>query len=548
MPYSGSGGGGSNLLIAATRSDNNNPAVFTDFAALEAYTATAAGTADAQSINVNNSRLAEEVFAVGTLNASNQVTAVTAAYIRLDGEWVAVAANLVGTPGADGTDGVDGTSLEFTNEANRDSFFQSRPDLLRNGLPINVGMGDDVVTIQIWTGADSPPTYTPSSDSILFIPASLRTSTGSLELGGAHTVSSGNQNVFIRNELSNVTFFPTWQSIGDHSDPATRVVSNRPVSRIYGDLQFEETGGPVRTTGVVSYSVPVTLVRNESVYGIRVMPAETYQGIAEYRITRLPEEVVVYTQRIEADVTPDNEFVLWFSTPVDSFSGTQFRAEIIKIDGTLAQVRPTQADDDPYVEIRFRTFADVDVALLSEVGEDNVQPDWDETDNTSDAFISNKPTIPADTNDFVDTLAATVSGQDLTITLGRTGALADLTQTVTLPGGGTTPPQADHTNYIDVTADALAATVNIATAVSSDDLNPTVTLETFTGNRYIQILQSMAHSEFTSIVIAGINQKGGFTVNDNAITLSGQSYRQYVTTNMITDALSGDVISMIGAV
>ncbi|CAM0076684.1 hypothetical protein VPHD199_0028 [Vibrio phage D199] len=162
--------------------------------------------------------------------------------------------------------------------------------------------------------------------------------------------------------------------------------------------------------------------------------------------------------------------------------------------------------------------------------------------------LRNTPTIPTNTNDFVDTLTAEVSGQNLTITLGRTGALADLTQTVTLPGGGTTPPQADHTNYIDVTSDALATTVNIATAVSSDDLNPTVTLETFTGNRYIQILQSMAHTEFTSIVIAGINQKGGFTVNENAITLSGQAYRQYVTTNMITDALSGDVISMIGAV
>ena len=450
--------------------------------------------------------------------------------------------------GQPGTDGVDGTALEFTDEASRDTFFQARPNLLRNGLPINVGMGDDVVTIQIWTGTSSPNSYDPASQSILFIPASLRTSTGSLELGGAHTISSGNENVFVRNEMSNVAFFPTWQAIGDHSDPATRTVSKRPLAREYGEFQTEETGGPARATGVVPYNVDVTLTRNESVHGIRVIPAETYEGIAEYRITRLPEEVVVYNQRIEASVTPDVPFELWFSTPVDSQSGTQFRAEIIKIDGTNGLVRPTQDDDDPYVEVRFRTYEDVDVALLSEVGDQNVQPDWDETDNTSDAFIANKPTIPTDTNDFVNDLTATVSGQNLTITLGRTGALADLTQTVTLPGGGTTPPQADHTNYIDLTSDGLATTVNIATAVSSDDLNPTVTLETFTGNRYIQILQSMAHTEFTSIVIAGINQKGGFTVNENAITLSGQAYRQYVTTNMITDALSGDVISMIGAV
>ena len=41
-----------------------------------------------------------------------------------------------------------------------------------------------------------------------------------------------------------------------------------------------------------------------------------------------------------------------------------------------------------------------------------------------------------DTNDYVDDLALALSGQDLTVTLGRTGALADLAQTVTLPAGG----------------------------------------------------------------------------------------------------------------
>ena len=44
-----------------------------------------------------------------------------------------------------------------------------------------------------------------------------------------------------------------------------------------------------------------------------------------------------------------------------------------------------------------------------------------------------------DTNDYVDAFTASVSGQTLAMTLGRTGALGDLTQSVTLPsGGGTT--------------------------------------------------------------------------------------------------------------
>ena len=43
--------------------------------------------------------------------------------------------------------------------------------------------------------------------------------------------------------------------------------------------------------------------------------------------------------------------------------------------------------------------------------------------------------LPND-NDYVDSAGLAISGQDLTLTLGRTGTLADLAQTVTLPAGG----------------------------------------------------------------------------------------------------------------
>ena len=140
------------------------------------------------------------------------------------------------------------------------------------------------------------------------------------------------------------------------------------------------------------------------------------------------------------------------------------------------------------------------------------------------------------------TAATTLNFVGANVTATGTGAVKTITIT-----GGATPPQAQHTNYIDVTANSNASSVDVANAVSSDDLNPTVTLETFTGNMYLQILQSQAHTRFTSIVISGINQIGGFTINDNARTISGQPYRQYVTTNLITDALSGVTITMGGA-
>ena len=43
-----------------------------------------------------------------------------------------------------------------------------------------------------------------------------------------------------------------------------------------------------------------------------------------------------------------------------------------------------------------------------------------------------------DTNDYADSAALAVSGQDLSLTIGRTGSLADLTASVTLPAGGGT--------------------------------------------------------------------------------------------------------------
>ena len=103
-------GGGGGALVVATRTDNGNPAVFADVAARDTYTATADGTTDANRINVGNADFAREVFAVGTLSAGD-VTSITAAYIRLNNSWVAVATNLVGQKGdagAQGNPGADG--------------------------------------------------------------------------------------------------------------------------------------------------------------------------------------------------------------------------------------------------------------------------------------------------------------------------------------------------------------------------------------------------------------------------------------------------------
>ena len=88
-------------------------------------------------------------------------------------------------------------------------------------------------------------------------------------------------------------------------------------------------------------------------------------------------------------------------------------------------------------------------------GEENVQADWNVTDTTSDAFVQNKPGAVDDI--YVNDLTASLSGLDLTITLGFAGGPVDLTQTVTLPsgGGGITQAAADA-RYLQLIGGTLA--------------------------------------------------------------------------------------------
>lgn len=187
-------GSGVGALKVATRSDNNNPAVFTNFAALETYTATTQGTADANRINVDNVNRAEEAFVLGTLDASNRVQTITAAYARVNGQWVAITAIFAGSPGQNGT---DGTALEFSSIASRDALFQAEPRLLVEGLPILVTTDENTVTLQTWNGATRPAVYNPATDAASWTNATLIVGTGSLLLGTNMSLSNGQQTIAV---------------------------------------------------------------------------------------------------------------------------------------------------------------------------------------------------------------------------------------------------------------------------------------------------------------------------------------------------------------
>ena len=515
---SGTGGGGG-ALIVAERSDNSNPAIFADFAALEVYTGTATGTADAARINVENAANAREVFAVGTVNGDNQVMTISAAYIRLSDAWVAVTTNLVGSPGTNGEDGVDGNNFEFVDRASRDVFFAARPDLLVHNLPIIVAVDDTTIMNEIWTGPTAPASYTPATDAIFFVAGSVMAATSSFFLGGIHVMSSGGENVFFTNNDSDVSYAPPWQFVGNHTTPEGRMVSARPTARDYGDLTFDEPRGTNAATGAVEYNVDFTLPVNESVFGVKVVAAENYTGMLEYRVTRMNTVIVAYDNFQTVTVAPGDDLELWFPFPVEGRQGIDVQVDLFKPDGTRLLVRPLAVDPAiAYTEIRFRQFTDRSLAYqidnfnyaaraveltaattitsanrdtydnlflyaptslsgtaatlniaadadlngfdivnlntgtLTITGQGGVLIDGQTSFVLANQFDSGRliaepdiadryiflfeSFVPSVTEDnYVDTLTTGIAGQDLTITLGRTGALADLSQTVTLPEG-----------------------------------------------------------------------------------------------------------------
>ena len=510
---------------------------------------------------------------------------------------------------------------------------------------------------EIWTGPTAPASYTPATDAVFFVPGSVMAATSSFFLGGIHSISSGGENVFFKNTDSDVAYAPPWQSVGNHTDPDNRVVADRPVAREYGDLIFEEPVGPVGTSGAIPYTTTFTLPRNESLFGVKIVAAETYVGMLEYRLTRMNTIVVAYDNFQNINVAPGDELELWFPFPVEGREGISVQVDLLKPDGTLLLTRPRASDPTrTYTELRYREWVDRSLAFqidnfnydaraveltaattitsanrdtynnlflyaptslggtaatlniaadadlngfdivnlntgtltitgqggvlidgqtsfvlanqfdsgrliaepdvadryiflfesfvpsvtednyvdtlttgiagqdltitlgrtgaladLSQTvtlpeGEMNVQSDWDETDTSSDAFIQNKPTIPilrtasetadlletltnderldasairnlpADVDNYVDTVDLSVSGQDLTITLGRTGVLADLTDTITLPDGGTTPTASIH-----------GFSLNISQNVETDTVLTTTPIVTYSVANHAQI-------------------------------------------------------------
>ena len=89
----------------------------------------------------------------------------------------------------------------------------------------------------------------------------------------------------------------------------------------------------------------------------------------------------------------------------DDQNAAEVPVDTANFDGALSS-------SDSTVQAALETINDLDFAELA--GDDNVQADWDETDDTDDSYIQNKPTIPTIPDNATEDAAGLMSADDKT--------------------------------------------------------------------------------------------------------------------------------------
>lgn len=554
----GIGGTGTGSLVVATRSDNNQPAVFADRAALDAYTATTEGTADAARIRVTNADDAREVFAIGTLTGG-QVTAITAAFIRVagspDDEWVAVATNLVGDKGDDGDPGPTGpagATTSFPSVSARDTHYnasQANRDALTTNLVIEVNVGAGNVKKFVWTGVDQPTQaqYLPNewSDDI-----SLLLGMGSAQLGELTRISGQGDGGLalsdpIQGTKAQVITAPYTDAAGSErpSDPDIGAVTTiaKPANVEDGPRQpvyeFQVTIPSTADPQSALYGAVDLLIRRGSVTYVGDRPAWRRDTIWRGTDTSAPH---AFQGFFTVDPAP---------APAEQFRGpgpnaadanrAQFDFDVtytVRLEGFAAD-KTTPAD----LQLEVLTGTQV-VAQALEVLPRRPKP------------LARLEDIPADYLESVDLSIAADS--TITLTFGRPGSLPDLTasfqllasgnitltpdvdnNTITIGGtggGGTPPPTPISTDLrYGLSSENDPGQVDFGALI--DVVSPTDPITVSTGTTqagdYFHIFTSSTHPIETitdTVLNQVIYQRGAsnnvFTLTASARTVAGITY------------------------
>ena len=205
----------------------------------------------------------------------------------------------------------------------------------------------------------------------------FETTLNSIYLGKIHKISSGGENAFFSNSISDIDFFPIWGGLRNHAEPTNHgyqgIVDT--AARRYGaNLQSIEGHGPVGTTIGDCLGVSTIDGINASVVGLdiiigEVLPAgqvlffHVYDGVDA---TDVDEQVYEQVLVLTSETAVGEAITLWLDHPIEAFSGQVTTAELRKDskDGQFLQVLQNDTDDHYWSRFHFREFVDIPVQSI----------------------------------------------------------------------------------------------------------------------------------------------------------------------------------------
>lgn len=237
---------------------------------------------------------------------------------------------------------------------------------------------------------------------ILSSNAAFKTTVDSMHLGDQHTMTSGLQNVFFRNDSTNINWYPMWGGILDQSVVSNQDASGliQPSARVYGNaLVQRDVAGPAHANAVMNARFPVTAADNRSTHAASVMLGETVVVGDKIRavvrsangITGVPH--ISYQQKVSNLSGVAGDLIkLWFDHPMDLLAGDT-------VTQILSITKPGAAERDlivrqsagstsvPFLRTWSRTFEDKDIAFIKDIRGMTGQADIRHTDNNVGNWI-----------------------------------------------------------------------------------------------------------------------------------------------------------------
>jgi len=193
--------------------------------------------------------------------------------------------------------------------------------------------------------------------------ASLKAGLNSFSLGDMHTMSSGGENTFFKNNNSNIHWFPQWQGVRQYDGGNGSLVIN-PSTRIYSrngvPLAITPAGATAHASINVTYTQVLTLTANESVLRLEVILGEDYIGEMEYTLRADSETgTVKFSQTIAVDGVEGDALEFIFDHPAESLSGDVIAVNMKKEDGSALLVRAAAFNNtSPWVRVTLLEFED----------------------------------------------------------------------------------------------------------------------------------------------------------------------------------------------